>query len=44
MGVSGELRYLGPDFSSLARVRPVKAMTLPPSLQMGKTMRLRNLL
>ena len=43
-GRLGELRYLGPDLSSVARVRPVKAMTLPLSLQMGKMMRLRNLL
>src|SRR5579864_162705 len=43
MGVSGELRYLGPDFSSVERVRPVKAMTLPASLEMGNMTRLRNL-
>src|SRR6266403_664484 len=43
MAVSGELRYLGPDFSSVERVRPVKAMMRPESLAMGKMMRLRNL-
>ena len=34
---------MGPDFSSVARVRPVKAMTLPASLEMGNMTRLRNL-
>src|SRR5205085_1266966 len=43
MGVSGEFRYLGPAFLSVLRVRPVKAMTFPPSLQMGNRTRLRNL-
>src|SRR5580658_7877560 len=43
MGVSGEFRYLGPDFSSAARVRPVKAITFPASLEMGNITRLRNL-
>src|SRR5580765_961199 len=43
MGVSGEFRYFGPDFSSAASVRPVKAMTLPASLEIGNMTRLRNL-
>src|SRR5690349_5468186 len=43
MGVSGEFKYLGPDFSSVARVRPVKAITLPASLAIGNITRLRNL-
>src|ERR1700751_2595801 len=43
IGVSGEFRYFGPAFSSVARVRPVKAMTLPASLAMGNMTRLRNL-
>src|SRR5215467_11797665 len=43
MGVSGEFRYFGPAFSSVERVRPVKAMTLPASLLMGNITRLRNL-
>src|SRR5271165_4470825 len=43
MAVSGELRYFGPAFSSVERVRPVKAMTLPASLAMGNMTRLRNL-
>src|SRR5581483_7182544 len=43
MDVSGELRYLGPDFSSVERVRPVKAMILPESLEIGNMTRLRNL-
>src|SRR5437588_7353369 len=42
MGVSGEFRYLGPDFSSLASVRPVNAMTFPFSLAIGNITRLRN--
>ena len=42
MGVSGEFRYFGPAFSSVASVRPVKAMILPLSLAMGNVMRLRN--
>src|SRR5215472_2577033 len=42
MGVSGEFRYFGPALSSLERVRPVKAMTLPPSLLIGNMTRLRN--
>src|ERR1700722_16338402 len=43
MAVSGEFKYLGPAFSSVARVRPVKAMILPASLAMGNMTRLRNL-
>src|SRR5947199_5518392 len=43
MGVSGEFRYLVPAFSSLESVRPVKAMTLPASLEIGNIARLRNL-
>src|SRR5271155_2288191 len=43
MPVSGEFKYFGPDFSSVARVRPVKAMILPASLVMGNITRLRNL-
>src|SRR5215831_17022454 len=43
MGVSGELRYFGPALSSVERVRPVKAMTLPASLLIGNMTRLRNL-
>src|SRR5579862_2653147 len=43
MPVSGELRYFGPAFSSVERVHPVKAITLPASLAMGNMTRLRNL-
>src|SRR6202044_673619 len=43
MGVSGEFRYFGPDFSSVARVRPVKAIILPASFAIGNITRLRNL-
>src|SRR5215468_11062645 len=43
MGVSGEFKYFGPAFSSVERVRPVKAMTLPASLAIGNMTRLRNL-
>src|SRR5579864_4053263 len=43
MAVSGEFKYFGPDFSSVARVRPVNAMTFPASLAMGNITRLRNL-
>src|SRR5208283_2805859 len=43
MPVSGEFRYFGPAFSSVARVRPVNAMILPASLVMGNITRLRNL-
>src|ERR1700722_15742700 len=43
MGVSGEFKFFGPDFSSVARVRPVKAITLPASLAIGNITRLRNL-
>src|SRR5581483_1117249 len=43
MAVSGEFRYLGPAFSSVASVRPVKAMTRPLSLAIGNMIRLRNL-
>src|SRR5438876_12112494 len=43
MAVSGELRYLGPAFSSVESVRPVKAMTFPASLALGNVTRLRNL-
>src|SRR5450755_2937149 len=43
IGVSGEFRYFGPAFSSVARVRPVNAITLPASLAMGNMTRLRNL-
>src|SRR5689334_23133972 len=42
MGVSGEFRYFGPAFSSVERVRPVNAITLPASLQIGNMTRLRN--
>src|SRR5271154_6911664 len=43
MPVSGEFKYFGPDFSSVARVLPVKAMILPASLAIGNMTRLRNL-
>src|SRR5205814_10517062 len=43
MAVSGEFRYLGPAFSSVESVRPVKAMTFPASLAIGNITRLRNL-
>src|SRR5579872_833786 len=42
MAVSGEFRYFGPAFSSVARVRPVKAMTLAASLLIGNMTRFRN--
>src|ERR1700722_17630505 len=43
MAVSGEFKYFGPAFSSVARVRPVKAMIFAASLVMGNMTRLRNL-
>src|SRR5215475_8166645 len=43
MAVSGEFKYFGPAFSSVASVRPVNAMTRPLSLAMGNMTRLRNL-
>src|SRR6266404_7761814 len=43
MAVSGELRYFGPAFSSVERVRPVNAMMRPESLAIGTITRLRNL-
>src|ERR1700722_20253252 len=43
MEVSGEFKYLGPDFSSTASVRPVNAITFPASLAIGNITRLRNL-
>src|SRR5215831_20981704 len=42
MGVSGEFKYFGPAFSSVERVRPVKAMTLLASLAMGNITRFLN--
>src|ERR1700692_2041790 len=43
MAVSGEFKYFGPAFSSVASVLPVNAMILPASLAIGNITRLRNL-